>query len=77
MIKRIRLQKPVRLIGRQDETKTETGNSKTEKKPQIFSSLLTLSDRRSHKCSQCGFGVVVNKYDTGVVCPNCGNADDI
>ncbi len=64
-------------IIRRDGTKTETGNSKVGKKPRIFRSLLMLSDQYTHKCSQCGFGVVVNKYDMGVVCPNCGNADDI
>lgn len=50
---------------------------KIEKKPHIFRSLLMISDKRTHKCSQCGYGVVVNKYDTGIVCPKCGNADDI
>ena len=76
-IKWIRFQTPIRLISRQGETKTETGSSKAEKKPHIFRSLLMLSDQYTHKCSQCGFGIVVNKYDMGVVCPKCGNADDI
>ena len=63
------------IIIRQGHQKKETGEA--GKKPRIFRSLLMLSDRYTHKCSQCGFGVVVGKYDTGVICPKCGNADDI
>ena len=76
-IKRVRFQTPIRRISRQGETKTETGSSKAEKKPYIFRSLLMTNNQFTHKCSQCGYGVVVNKYDMGVVCPKCGNADDI
>lgn len=56
---------------------TETENLKVEKKPRIYKSMLMLNDQYTHKCSQCGFGVVVDKYAMGVVCPKCGNADDI
>ena len=57
------------------ETKTE--EDETEKKPRIFSSWLMINDQRRHQCTQCGWGMVVGKYDTGVVCPKCGNADTI
>ena len=57
--------------------KGKKGDKTGNKKPHIFSSLLMTGDKRTHKCSQCGYGVVVNEYDTGVVCPKCGNADDI
>lgn len=74
-IKRIRFQTPIKSIGGQGESKTE--NSKVEKKSYIFRSMLMISDQYTHKCTQCDYGVVVNKWDMGVVCPKCGNADDI
>lgn len=75
-LKQLRLQTPIRLNGRQVETKTETENSKVGEWPRIFRSIFKINDQYTHKCSQCGYGVVVSKYDMGVVCPKCGNADD-
>ena len=59
------------------EIKPETGNSKVEKKPRIVNSVLLLNNQHIHKCEKCGWGMVVDKYTTGVVCPNCGNADNV
>lgn len=56
---------------------SEKDNRTRKKTPQIVNSLAMISNERIHKCSNCGFGVVVHKWDTGVVCPKCGNADNI
>ena len=62
-------------------SEAETEGNKMAKKARIFSSLLKTDDKynRIHKCSQCGWGVVISNFDTGIICPNpnCGNVDDI
>ena len=59
------------------ESKPETENSKVEKKPRIVSSVLLENNQHIHNCSKCGWGFAVDRYTTGVVCPKCGNADNI
>jgi len=57
--------------------KREIGEKPKYKKPHIIGNIAMVSNERIHNCSNCGFGVVVQKWDMAVVCPECGNADDI